>query len=84
MVINNTQTTLTITPAVGAPIVLTGAEALYKLMNIIHQPGAIYTYDRLTGVYTGSFSYGHCCASFATTQANTVITIVLDPILCVL
>ena len=84
MVINDTTTTLTITPAVGTPIVLTGAEALYRLEEILESPGSIYSYNRTTGIYSGTFNNGFCCATFATTQANAVINVTLSPILCVL
>jgi len=83
MTFNNTQTTLTITPPVGAPAVYVGGVAIQKLRELLQMPSAVYTYDKTTGVYTGSYGNGSCCNAFSTTQANAVVTIVLDPILCV-
>lgn len=77
-----TTTTLTITPPVGAAIVLTGAEALDRLEEILESPSSLYTYNKVTGAYTGTFSLGECCMTFTTTQANAVVTITVQPFLC--
>lgn len=77
-----TSTTLTITPPVGAAIVYTGSEALAQLEDILESPSALYAYNKVTGAYTGTFSLGHCCMTFTTTQANAVVTITVQPFLC--
>lgn len=82
---NRTYTTVTLTEVInGNTYTRTGADADYRLRELLSMSGLVYSYNAVAGTYTGTFHNGTCCGNFSTAIAQVADNVTINPITCIL